>query len=143
MGGRGASSGASAGLTELKKMLAKLEYGDVFGIRGDDNLYSTGDMILHNSYEWDYLNDRSGDYEMDGISTTIVDMDWADHPKYDESEKNLDNLVKAAVEAYEFNLENYDYKNRYLVVGEISNDYDRANDPGEFIISAPRVVFKF
>lgn len=128
---------------ELKKMLAKLEYGDVFGIRGDNNLYSADDMILHNSFEWDYLYDRSGDYEMDGICTIMVDMDWADHPKYDESEENFDYLIKAVMEAYEFSLENYDYKNRYLVVGEVSNDYDRANDPRELIISEPMVVFKF
>ena len=128
---------------ELKKMLTELEHGQVFGIRGDDNNYSAGDMILHNSYEWDYLNDRSADYEMDGICTTRIDMDWADHPKYDESAENLENLIEAVMEAYEFNLGNYDYKNRYLVVGEISNDYDRANDLGELIISEPMVVFKF
>ena len=128
---------------ELKKMLTELKHGQVFGIRGDDNNYSAGDMITHNSFEWDYLNDRSGDYEMDGICTTRVDMDWADHPKYDESEKNLENLIEAVMEAHEYNLENYGYKNRYLVVGEISNDCDRANDLGELIISEPMVVFKF
>ena len=80
---------------------------------------------------------------MDGICTTMVNMDYADHPKYDDSDENLENLIEAVMEAYELNLENYDYKNRYLVVGEVSNDYDRANDPGEFIISEPMVVIKF
>lgn len=103
--------------------------GSYFGIRGDDFEHEIG-QTLEESYDWDYENDCQSDEKLSGTCATNIPLIW-----FDGDEEEMEKLI----EAYEYHVQNYQYKYTSIIVGENS---EYGADEKEIIIEHAEVIYK-